>query len=90
MSKLFRRRDIAILVIIIITAYVTLDTSSFSYVFEPAWYLDQRNFKKVKSYRPILPIITDIDGDGQNEVLLITKNFDIKVLFFLKLISIAL
>ena len=76
---LFRKRDFAVIAAIIISAYVTLDNRSFSYLLEPAWYVDQRGAKSNFSGRPIIPIITDLDGNGQKEIILITKNFELKV-----------
>jgi hypothetical protein len=76
--SLFRKRDIAVIAAILITAYITLDNNSFSYMFEPAWYVDQREFSSSIG-RPILPIISDLDGNGEKEIVLITKGLELKV-----------
>lgn len=48
-------------------------------MFEPAWYIDQKN-SNLKIDKTLLPIITDLDGDGDKEILLVTNNFELKVL----------
>ena len=77
-TDIFRKRDFAFLVIIAITTYLCLDSNNFSYVFEPAWYLDQRS-TNAKSGKIIPPIITDLDGDGEKEIIIITNNFELKI-----------
>ncbi len=80
---LFRKRDVAVIAGILVTAYVTLDSNNFVYQFEPAWYVDQRNFRdpapSTAFGRPILPIVTDLDGNGDTEIVLITKRNELKV-----------
>lgn len=78
--SLFRKRDFAILVTVLVTAYITLDNNSYSYLFEPAWYIDQRYSRDIPSGRTILPIIADLDGNGENEVIAVTNNYQLKVI----------
>lgn len=61
-----------------VAIYLSLDTSSFNYGFAPAWYFDQPA-RSVGAWRQIAPEITDLDGDGRNEVVFIDKNMMLTV-----------
>ena len=77
--EIFRKRDLIFVLIVLITSYLCLDSNNYCYVFEPAWYIDQKN-SNIKLDKTLLPIITDLDGDGDKEILLVTNNFELKVL----------
>ena len=76
--SLFRKRDFAFLGILLVTLYISIDNNNLTYFFEPAWYIDQRNYN-LNIDKTLLPIITDIDGNGDKEIVLITNNFELKV-----------
>ena len=87
--SLFRKRDIGILVIVLISIYLSyFDAPSLNYVIEPAWFIDQNDVPSPLppiNYKLIPPIITDLEGDGTNEVILVTTDFKLKVISLLKL-----
>lgn len=81
---LFRKRDIAVVILISISIYLSyFDSPSLSYTIDPAWFIDQRPdptiTDKVLDYKVVPPIITDLEGDGINEVVMITSDFKLKV-----------
>ena len=87
---LFRKRDVFILFLVAVTLYIsTLDNPTLRYSIEPAWFIDQRTENKVSSidnnepfdYHLLSPIITDLDGDGSNEIICVTRDRFIKVKF---------
>ena len=76
-----RKRDFVIFCISCIAIYLSLDSSSYSYIIEPSWFVDQRRSSSLNNeFKSISPIITDLDGDGENEIVLITKDLHLKVL----------
>lgn len=81
--SLFRKRDIGILIIVLISIYLCyFDVPSLNYVIEPAWFIDQNELipsLESINYKMIPPIITDLEGDGVNELILVTNDFKIKV-----------
>lgn len=77
MSHLFRKRDLALLVVLCIVIYLGLDTGTFSYNIEPVWYYDM---SKIQRNHRVTPIITDLNGDGQKELIIITNDNQLKVL----------
>ena len=72
-SGVFRKRDFGIVCCMLFGIYLTLDTPSFRFKFEPAWYVDQRFQTMSSSYDVVPPIITDLNGDGENEIVVIAK-----------------
>ncbi len=74
-----RKRDVILVAVVAITSYLCLSGGGLQYSLEPCWYLfdssvDTREFKST------LPIVTDLDGDGGNEVVMITKNLQLQIL----------
>lgn len=61
-----------------VAIYLSLDTSSFNYEFTPAWYYDQPA-RSTGMWRQLAPEITDLDGDGRNEIIFIDKNMMLTV-----------
>lgn len=98
-SGLFRKRDLFVFVLVIVTLYISfLDNQSLKYTIEPAWYIDQRisehhdpnrgylddipiihQSNETIDYQLVRPVITDLDGDGSNEIVMITKDLKLKV-----------
>lgn len=81
--KLFRKRDLILLCVVIIALYVTFDTSHYQFSFSPSWYRNERSItNKYYGYidSHIAPIVSDIDSDGIKEVILITKDLKLEVL----------
>jgi len=76
-NKLIRKRDVVMLGITALAIYISLESSTFDYRLDPAWYLDQRRGQN--RWRQLAPIITDLDGDGSNELVVITKDLTLKV-----------
>jgi hypothetical protein len=75
-STLLRRRDFLVLFLMALGLYLTWDSASFTFTLEPAWYIDQR-FKTLSTpYDIIPPVICDLNGDGNKEVVLISKDTD--------------
>jgi len=70
--------------LVIISIYLSyFDTPTLSYLVEPAWFIDQKElhtkYASLLNYKVIPPLITDLEGDGVNEVVLITTDFKLKV-----------
>jgi len=101
-TKILRKRDFAILLLVIISIYLSYyDKPSIKYIIEPAWFIDNKNINHhhqklnndkdlnnpyhlpfrygIDNYKLIPPIITDLEGDGVNEIILITNDFKLKV-----------
>lgn len=82
---LFRKRDVAVLILVVISVYLCYyDAPGLQYAIEPAWFIDQRTSAEAflmneVEYKLIPPIITDLEGDGVNEIVLITSDFKLKV-----------
>ena len=72
----FRKRDLLVLCLMILGLYLTYDSASFTFTLEPAWYIDQRFKTESTSYDIIPPIICDLNGDGEKEIVLISKDAD--------------
>jgi len=65
--------------IISLAIYISLENSTFDYRLDPAWWLDQRTVSSNK-WRQIAPVLTDLDGDGSKELVVITKDLELMVL----------
>lgn len=80
--SLFRQRDILILFVIAIAIYITFDSIGYQYLFSNSWYKSDRNYTAANVWRGnhLKPIIADLDGDGFNEIILITRDFNLQVL----------
>jgi hypothetical protein len=76
---LFRKRDIVVFIVILITAFISYDNRRVSYSFEPAWYLDMRDFHGINIHKDAAPLITDLNGDGEKEMVVITPDSYLKV-----------
>lgn len=76
----FRKRDFGFLAIFVLAIYISLDTTSFSYRLQPAWYFDQRTIGSQQQRSQLAPLIVDLDGDERKEVVFITKDNFINVL----------
>lgn len=77
---LLRERDFFVLLLALIGLYVALDTKEFSYRIEPAWFVDLRESVVRSDWQLPAPRITDLDGDGRKEIVLVTRDFQLKVL----------
>jgi hypothetical protein len=78
LSALFRKRDLLALGIILLALYVTIDMHGFTYSIEPDWYIDQRKSRH-STVGNLPPIITDLDGNGENEIVVVTRDHYLKV-----------
>lgn len=78
-TRVFRKRDFAFLVILVLAIYISLDTTSFTYRLQPAWYFDQRGSGD-HDWPQLSPLVVDLDGDDRNEIVFITKDQFLKVL----------
>lgn len=83
-NELFRQRDYLIVFVVIATSCVLLfDRPSLEFSLVPAWYIDQRAGKtnpvSTLDLRLVPPILTDLDGDGSKEFVVITKDLQLKV-----------
>ena len=81
---LFRKRDIAVLILIAVSIYISyMESPGLSYQIDPAWFIDQTSdstlSNKVVDYKMVKPIITDLEGDGINEVVMVSSDFKLKV-----------
>lgn len=81
---LFRKRDVAVLLLISISIYLSyLDSPGLTYSIDPAWFIDQKSDETIPSshvdYNILRPIVTDLEGDGVNEVIMITNDLKLKV-----------
>jgi len=59
---------------------IILQNNNFEYTIEPAWFLDQ----KQTGFDPISisPLVSDLDGDGSHEIILISNDNNLLVLEF--------
>ena len=81
--SLFRKRDLAIVSLVLIAGYIAWDSNSLFYQFEPAWYIDKRkdtNVLSLSGYNIPPPIITDLDGDNKKELIIVTSKGYLKVM----------
>jgi hypothetical protein len=79
--KVFRKRDFAFLVVLILSIYISLDTTSFTYRLQPSWYFDQRAAGlSSEAWPQLAPLIVDLDGDDRKEIVFITKDQFLKVI----------
>ena len=79
--SLFRKRDLAIVSLVLIAGYIAWDSNSLFYQFEPAWYIDKRKDTNLLSGLNIPPpIITDLDGDNKKELIIVTNKGHLKVI----------
>ncbi len=79
---LFRKRDLAVLILVTISLYFSyIDRPGLKYRIEPAWFIDQRESHETQSFdvKLLPPIVTDLEGDGVNEIVMITKDMKLKV-----------
>lgn len=91
---LFRKRDLAMLVLVVVSIYLSLfETPTLKYSLEPAWFVDNRNLAMKNphinstrhrsinlDYSLIPPIVTDLDGDLANEIILINRDLNLQVI----------
>jgi hypothetical protein len=91
---LFRKRDLAMLLLVIVAIYLSLfESPTLKYSLEPAWFVDNRNlvmkYPHANStrhrspnldYSLIPPIVTDLDGDSSNEIILINRDLNLQVI----------
>lgn len=73
----FRQRDLIVLVFVVLATYLSFDSAGLVYTLTPCWYMQDSPSALGSS---LAPIITDLDGDGVKEVVIITKDMKIKVL----------
>jgi hypothetical protein len=71
--------SVSILSFLILIIPVHSQTSHNNYVLEPSWYFDQPAMAAGVTWKQLPPIITDLDGDGSKEILLITKGLSLQV-----------
>ena len=82
---MLRKRDLAFLVVLVVAIYISLDTTSFTYRLQPAWYYDQREATESSHYHEkpwqmLAPLVVDLDGDDSKEIVFITKDQFVKIL----------
>jgi len=81
-ASLLRGRDIAALFIFLLGVYMSLTAPRFKYSFQPAFYLNQAGIASgqlVNDWEVLPPVVTDIDGDGLNEMIFITPDMSLNV-----------
>lgn len=80
-AAVLRNRDLILLCVVAVAMYLSLSSASLSYTLDPSWYLDQRKYSTAASseYRSVPPVVTDLDGDGSKEVIMITRDHQLKV-----------
>ncbi len=66
--------------VIAITIYLSLKSSAINFSFTPAWYIDQRKVSAITQWSGVPPIVTDLDGDGYKEIVMITKDLQLQIL----------
>ena len=49
------------------------------YSIDPCWYQFDRA-ESMKGWKGIAPLVTDLDGDGMKEVVLVTKDMQLQIL----------
>ena len=65
----------------ILAIYISLDTTSFTYRLQPAWYYDQREAaESSKPWIQLSPLVVDLDGDDRKEIVFITRDQFVKIL----------
>ena len=74
-----RKRDVILVAVVAITSYLCLGGGGMQFSLEPCWYLLDNRVDS-REFRSTLPIVTDLDGDGEKEVVLITKNLQLQIL----------
>lgn len=79
-NKVFRKRDFAFICIVLLAIYLSLDTTTFTYRLQPAWYFDQRSIEAFEPWAQLPPLVVDLDGDDRKEIVFITKDQFLKVL----------
>lgn len=82
-SGLFRKRDLLVFVLVYFSVYFSFfETPSLKYTIEPAWFVEQGEpsdeFPPI-NYKMVPPIVTDLDGNGMKELVLITKDLELKI-----------
>lgn len=84
---IFRKRDGFAAIIILWALYMSMDSSGFTYSFEPTWYVDQRGMRSSTNpdVSAVPPVISDLDGNGEQEIVLITRDLQLKVSFIFDL-----
>ena len=83
-TGIFRKRDLAVLVLVAISLYLSyFDSPTLNFSIEPAWFIDQKastsSLLKDVNYKMVPPIVTDLEGDGVNEIVMITHDLKLKV-----------
>jgi hypothetical protein len=81
---LFRKRDVAVVLLISISIYLSyFESPRLTYSIDPAWFIDQNaeigSHGRLVDYNIVRPIVTDLEGDGVNEVIMITNDMWLKV-----------
>lgn len=75
--KVFRKRDLLAVFLIALSFYLTYDSADFVYEIQPSWYLPRG--KPTVPWKAVPPIVTDMDGDGKREVVVLTNDMHLKV-----------
>jgi hypothetical protein len=75
---LFRKRDLLAFGMILLALYISIDMHGFHYSMEVDWYIDQRKSRH-SNIENLPPLVTDLDGNGENELVLITRDHYLKV-----------
>eukprot|EP00602_Paraphysomonas_sp_CaronLab_P000131 CAMPEP_0185029850 /NCGR_PEP_ID=MMETSP1103-20130426/16431_1 /TAXON_ID=36769 /ORGANISM="Paraphysomonas bandaiensis, Strain Caron Lab Isolate" /LENGTH=711 /DNA_ID=CAMNT_0027564751 /DNA_START=30 /DNA_END=2161 /DNA_ORIENTATION=- len=79
-AQAFRKRDLMVLCVMVLAVYLSLDSRGYSYSLEPSWYLDHRGKGSEVPYHQVPVLISDLDGDGRNEIISISKDFVLQVI----------
>ena len=85
---LLRKRDFLVACIAAALVYIAFKSDSVNYSLEPAWFLDTRGPGALdgkaalasRFYKDVFPVVTDLNGDGSKEIVLITKDMQLKIL----------
>ena len=74
----FRQRDVIVLLLMAFAIYLSIDSAGLDYSISPCWFYQDTSTSVGVSGDEILrnlqPIITDLDGDGTNEIVLVSAD----------------
>lgn len=76
-----RRRDVIVLLFMALALYLSMDSAGLVYSLTPCWYYQDQSSASQPGKDPretprriIHPIVTDLDGDGSNEIILVSAD----------------
>jgi len=80
--SLLRKRDLGAICVFLIGVYISLSAPRFNYSLQPTFYLNLawNDGGRIHSDWNLLPpVVTDLDGDGQQDLLFITPDMTLRV-----------